>query len=325
MGLLIALTSRLYRNLPTLSTFTRRFTEGWAIGAWFVPFLNLVRPKQIIDDIWRGTDADQHAWWSGRRPSVPALLHVWWGVTIAFAVFSRAAVAPPDSAERAELRDALTVGVVADLLWIACAALTVLVAHRLARRDEARARVVVGAPSSAGSSAVSGLLGAGTVGLVALLAGLLAFAPTTADIEKVDGVTEVEEFGGILATDLTNGDCVDYPSELDQLFGEGTSRVVGFDRRPCDEPHDAEVIALVDHPAGPDTEYPGDSVVLKDALDLCLDEFEPIVGLSFNASILDLIAIVPSESWAFGDREIACLADRVDGGQLTDTVVGAEI
>ena len=27
-----------------------RHSTGWAVGAWFVPFLNLVRPKQIIDD-----------------------------------------------------------------------------------------------------------------------------------------------------------------------------------------------------------------------------------------------------------------------------------
>ena len=106
MGLLIALTSQLYKNLPTLSTFPRRFTEGWAIGAWFVPFLNLVRPKQIIDDIWRGTCTDQQASWSGPRPSVPALLHVWWGVTIASALCSRAAVASPDSADLDEARRA---------------------------------------------------------------------------------------------------------------------------------------------------------------------------------------------------------------------------
>ena len=56
-----------------------------------------------------------------------------------------------------------------------------------------------------------------------------------------------------------------------------------------------------------------------------LDEFEPVIGLSYMASALDILVIVPSESWAFGDREIACLAVRVDGDELTETVVGAEI
>jgi hypothetical protein len=319
-GLLIALTSRLYKNLPTLATFPRRFTEGWAIGAWFVPFLNLVRPKQIIDDIWRCTGTDQHGWWSGRRPSVPALLHVWWGVTIASVLFSRAIVASPDSADLDEARDALQVGVVADLLLLAWAVLTMLVAHRLVRRDEARAQVVLRDPTPVGGSAVSGLVGAGAVGLVALLAGLLAFAPNTeAQTEEVD------EAEGILATDLATGDCVDYPSEFDQPLSVDPIVVLGFERRPCDEAHDAEVIALVRHPAGPEAEYPGDSVVLKDALELCLDEFEPVVGISYMASSLDILTLSPRDSWAFGDREIACLAVRVDGDKLTDTVVGAEI
>jgi hypothetical protein len=323
MGLLIALTSRLYRNLPTLSTFPRRFTDGWAIGAWFVPFLNLVRPKQIIDDIWRGTGTEQQAWWQGPRPSVPAFVHVWWGVLIATALVTRAAAASPDSAELDEVRDALTVGIVADLLWIAVGALTIWVGHHLVRRDEARARFVLSDPAPVGGPVAPSLLGAGAVGLVALLGGLLAFAPgTTSDIDEVDGSGGAE---GILATDLVEGDCIDYPPEFDQpLFGE-LELVIGFERRPCDQPHDAEVIALVQHPAAPGAAYPGDSALVRDALGLCLDVFEPIVGLSFTASVLDIFTVTPADSWAFGDREIACLAVRVDGDPLTDTVVGAQI
>ena len=30
-----------------------RYAPGWAIGAWFVPFLNLVRPVQIVNDVRR--------------------------------------------------------------------------------------------------------------------------------------------------------------------------------------------------------------------------------------------------------------------------------
>jgi hypothetical protein len=47
---------RAYRNLPALGAESPRFSSGWAVGAWFVPFLNLVRPKQIMDDIWRASD-----------------------------------------------------------------------------------------------------------------------------------------------------------------------------------------------------------------------------------------------------------------------------
>lgn len=35
-----------YRNLDALD-LRRRYGTGWAIGGWFVPFLNLARPKQV--------------------------------------------------------------------------------------------------------------------------------------------------------------------------------------------------------------------------------------------------------------------------------------
>ena len=51
---------------------------GWAIGAWFVPFLNLVRPIQIVNDIWRGSQPylDDRFGWRGRP--VPRVFAFWW-------------------------------------------------------------------------------------------------------------------------------------------------------------------------------------------------------------------------------------------------------
>jgi len=69
-----------YKNLTALGADGLRFSSGWAVGAWFVPVLNLWRPKQIADDIWRASDpteeADQGDVW--RNKAVPALLHLWW-------------------------------------------------------------------------------------------------------------------------------------------------------------------------------------------------------------------------------------------------------
>jgi hypothetical protein len=46
-----------------------------------VPFLNLVQPKQLMDDIWRASDpvvAGQPnlAW---KQRTVSKLIHTWWG------------------------------------------------------------------------------------------------------------------------------------------------------------------------------------------------------------------------------------------------------
>lgn len=47
-----------YRNLRSLGTPESRFKPGWAIGVWFVPILNLWRPKQIADEIWNAGDPE---------------------------------------------------------------------------------------------------------------------------------------------------------------------------------------------------------------------------------------------------------------------------
>jgi hypothetical protein len=61
-----------YRNTDVVAPGKRRYGHGWAIGSWFVPILNLWRPKQIVNDVW----------WAGgydRRDAEPgALLVYWW-------------------------------------------------------------------------------------------------------------------------------------------------------------------------------------------------------------------------------------------------------
>ena len=50
--------SKAYKNLVPLGAVGLRYRPGWAIGAWFVPFLLWWRPKQIANDIWRASDPD---------------------------------------------------------------------------------------------------------------------------------------------------------------------------------------------------------------------------------------------------------------------------
>ncbi len=61
---------RAYKNLDVVVPGTRRYGHGWAIGGWFVPFLNLWRPKEIINDIHRG----------GEGPNATTLLWFWWAL-----------------------------------------------------------------------------------------------------------------------------------------------------------------------------------------------------------------------------------------------------
>jgi len=87
-GLLVLLSAALfiawffqaYKNLRRLGVASMRWGNGWAIGSWFVPILNMWRPKQIANDIWRGSEpgAEVNAGW--RQIPVPSLLHWWWAL-----------------------------------------------------------------------------------------------------------------------------------------------------------------------------------------------------------------------------------------------------
>jgi hypothetical protein len=55
-----------------------RHAQGWAIGGWFVPLLNLVRPKQMMDDAWRGSDPTLNRPGARHPVDVPWYFHLWW-------------------------------------------------------------------------------------------------------------------------------------------------------------------------------------------------------------------------------------------------------
>jgi eukaryotic-like serine/threonine-protein kinase len=134
---------RCYKNSQALGASNLRFSSGWAAGAWFVPFLNLVRPKQIADDIWRSTDPDapalQTSSWMAAR--VPALLHVWWAFFIAGFVVSR--IVPSlanDYDTLSELRTLDRVSAVAEIVTVVGAILAALVVRAMTARGEQRAK-----------------------------------------------------------------------------------------------------------------------------------------------------------------------------------------
>ncbi|HVD41596.1 MAG TPA: DUF4328 domain-containing protein [Solirubrobacterales bacterium] len=79
-GVFIAWFFRAYKNLHRLGVQGVRYGTGWAIGAWFIPIFGMIRPKQIANDVWRGSERgiDVSAQW--RQIGIPRLLQWWWGL-----------------------------------------------------------------------------------------------------------------------------------------------------------------------------------------------------------------------------------------------------
>ncbi|MBA2272633.1 MAG: protein kinase [Actinobacteria bacterium] len=71
---------RAYTNLPHLGIDRLRFSRVWALASWVIPVVNLWRPKQIMNDIWRASDPERPAHgaalWRGK--AVPVIFLMWW-------------------------------------------------------------------------------------------------------------------------------------------------------------------------------------------------------------------------------------------------------
>ncbi|MGL5889526.1 MAG: DUF4328 domain-containing protein [Bacteroidia bacterium] len=69
---------RVYENVNRCNSSLTSLSSGWAIGAWFVPVMNLFRPYRIMKEIWIGT---QTAYTDNAKPVTPErpfFIDVWW-------------------------------------------------------------------------------------------------------------------------------------------------------------------------------------------------------------------------------------------------------
>jgi len=112
---------RAYDDVDALGA-NRRFRGGWAIWGWFVPVLNLWRPRQIATELWHGGARDFEP--------VPALVNWWWGAWIvstwADNVVFRTSFSDPTTSELA--------AVISDATDLVAAVLAILVVRLLTRR-----------------------------------------------------------------------------------------------------------------------------------------------------------------------------------------------
>ena len=83
--LMIVWTNQAYKAAEARGAIGRRWSSGWAVGAWFIPFANLVIPKLVINEIDRMADERLEepigtAWQQSRRSP---LSDWWWGLYVA--------------------------------------------------------------------------------------------------------------------------------------------------------------------------------------------------------------------------------------------------
>jgi hypothetical protein len=75
-----------YRNLQELEHTHLRYTPGWAVWGFLIPFVNYVRPYQVMRDLWRQLDvAASNSFSTTMLPQVhESNLGRWWGAYLVF-------------------------------------------------------------------------------------------------------------------------------------------------------------------------------------------------------------------------------------------------
>jgi hypothetical protein len=144
---------RAYANLPAVGIEELGHSPVWAIGAWFVPIVSLVWPKQIADEIWRGSDPslepEQGRNW--RQGKVPVLVGVWWLAYLASSLLVGAGWELWGGAETySDIKLAAVVEVTGNALGVLSGALAYVVVDRTSERQQARAtRIAIWRPLAA--------------------------------------------------------------------------------------------------------------------------------------------------------------------------------
>ena len=132
---------RAYRNLAPLGAERTRFKSWWTIAGWFIPIWNVFRPKQLLNDIWRGSDPSlpprTDAWRDG---DVPGFFLLWWLLWIASTYADQVALRLTFTGDTPdELRNSSIAYLVTDAVDAVLALLAIVVLRMTTARQEERA------------------------------------------------------------------------------------------------------------------------------------------------------------------------------------------
>jgi hypothetical protein len=128
-------------NIRALGAEGLEITPGWSVGWYFVPFANLVKPFQAMNEIWRASQ-DPHHW---ERLSTPLELRVWWSLWLAAGVLGNITMRMALNTDKVdELLTLNTIKTVSDLVSLP---LDLLFAHVLVRVADLQASLPAPVPA----------------------------------------------------------------------------------------------------------------------------------------------------------------------------------
>ena len=136
--------NRTHRNLGALGARSLEFTPGSAVWWFFIPIANLVRPYQILKEIWQWSEPriwDRGA--PGRRRGA-VLVFFWWILFLTMNLANRLSVSGSNRPNTpiGDLINSTQVAMFADAVGVAGAILAILMIRRIDRDQDERYQIV---------------------------------------------------------------------------------------------------------------------------------------------------------------------------------------
>lgn len=126
---------RAYNNLHLLGVKGLSYEEGWASGAWFVPFINLVRPYTIMKEIWEETQTFINESRANNEGS--ALVGFWWALFLIGNIISNIASRMSLSAQTIEdFQTAATGNMISTIFNIGALYLVIMIIKKIMPWEE---------------------------------------------------------------------------------------------------------------------------------------------------------------------------------------------
>jgi hypothetical protein len=135
---------RAHKNLRALGATDLKYSPAWAIGGFFVPLLNLVRPYQVVMEIWNSSASLRRDSFGGtwKQEESSLFIGLWWGAwLIARSFDSLGAFIVIGASQSDRLSVATRFRVVSEVVNIASAALAIMVVLKINARQEKSNRI----------------------------------------------------------------------------------------------------------------------------------------------------------------------------------------
>jgi uncharacterized protein DUF4328/zinc ribbon protein len=147
-------------NLRALGAANLRFSPGWSVGWWFVPFANIVMPFLAVRELWKASDPEGGSvgW---QMVKTGPLLPIWWALWLGWSALMSVAstisgnAGPGDVLSLADRISVVGWSIAALFAYIGAAVAAIVIVRQVVARQEAKATRQRSWTSTASASAAS--------------------------------------------------------------------------------------------------------------------------------------------------------------------------